>query len=188
MPRKKPRAVTSTQHHFDPIQILTPLGEGAVTPLKVQGFRPVYLPFGSLCLIERLNPGGSPCRILVLDHYVSPFLRAREFRRLQQRFREVTKAGRAIRWIAFYPGRRSPQYIFLSIPSHMAAKKWFSFFGGGRKPGRPRSANYKAVYKYQRDHPKLSHQGIARRLKLPRSTVSRILGTVDLGTEEDLSE
>jgi hypothetical protein len=187
MPRKNPRAVTSSADHVDVIEFRPPIGKGAAYPLKFPGFQPLYLPFGSVCLVERHDRTGRPYRILILDRSISLFLPSREFRTVQKWFREVAKERSAIRWIAFYPGRKSPQYVFRPIPPLMTVAKYFSFFRQARKSGRPRKTDYEVIRQYQREHPRASHQMIARRLTLRRATVTRALSTADL-YDDDLSE
>lgn len=178
MTRKNRKVVTT---HLDLLQMPHVIGPGrSVLPLKALGFRPLYLPAGSLCLIERPYRGGMPYRILVLNCSIPPFLQSRHFLKLNRLFWEATKAGKATAWMAFFPGRKSPKYVTLPIPPPLAAMARSSVFVGRGKRGRRKKVDYQAIHNYRLLHPKLSHQGIARRLRLPRSTVSRILGTEDL--------
>src|SRR6266849_5400629 len=101
MARKPRRAGISSAPNFVLFEFNSPVGPGVTWPLRCPGFRDLYLPAGSLCLIERSS--GRPSRILVLDRSVSPFYPPREFLKMSQSFREAKKEGRAVRWIAFYP-------------------------------------------------------------------------------------
>jgi hypothetical protein len=185
MTRKNPGAGTSSR---EVIEFWPPVSKGAAYPLKYPGFRPLYLPFGSVCVVERPDRTQSPDRILVLDRSISPFLPSREFRELQKRLRKWTKAGSTIRWIAFYPGRKSPQYVFLPIPPQMAEGKYFIFLRHPRKRGRPRETDYEVIRQYQRAHPQSSHQMIASRLGLRRATVTRALSAEDRSDADLLDE
>ena len=102
-------------------------------------------------------------------------------------FLESVKAGTATAWIAFFPGRKPPEYASLPVPPALAAIARSSPFIGGGKRGRRKRVDYQAINNYRLLHPKASHQAIANRLRVPRSTVSRVLrvlSTYDLDTED----
>ena len=177
MPRKRRRA--GAKHGGDAsflMEFNPPIGPGPVWPLRFPGFRALYLPTGTVCLIERSDPGGPPNRILVLNRSLSPFYPPREFWRMRQLFRKMKREGQELPWIAFYPGRSRPQYVRRPLLPQETLSHVKFFFG---RPGRKKKVDYDVIRQFHREHPSLSQAGIARRLKVRRPTVGRALSQID---------
>lgn len=177
MARKRPRLETSQSHQLFLTDFQPPISsrKGPVEAWRFPGFRPLFLPVGTVCLIERPDSDGPPSRILILNRSVSLFHKPREFWRLRQVFQTARRDGEPLCWIAFYPGRRKPQYVFLAIPRDVATN--LHHFSGGGFPGRPKKVAYDAIRQFHREHPKSSQARIAKRFGVSRPTVTRALGS-----------
>lgn len=179
MPRKHPNRAGADPNHSVLMEFNAPVGPpGPAWPLRFPGFRNLYLPSGSLCLIERRTRGGRPIRVLVLERSMSPFYPPREFWKMQQTFLETKRAGRGLRWIAFYPGRKRPRYVFRPIFRHEVIQHHLSFIrkrASELGPGRPRKVDYEELRQYHRKYPTLSQTRIAQLFKVSRPVVARAL-------------